>query len=55
MNARLRPRRLATGLALWLAAITAAHLLLNVDWSRVRNRFAPLDQRKLNIAYIPVT
>jgi hypothetical protein len=49
------PRRLGVWLGAWALLITGLHLWLNVDWSEVLNRFAPLDKRKLNIAYIPVT
>jgi NitT/TauT family transport system substrate-binding protein len=38
-----------------LALITAAHAWLNLDWSSMVNDFLPRDQRKLNVAYIPVT
>jgi len=39
----------------WLAVITAAHLLLNVNWQVLMNDRLPEGQRKLNVAYIPVT
>jgi hypothetical protein len=39
----------------WTAAITAAHLALNVDWSALLNDRLPRDQRKFNVAFIPVT
>ena len=39
----------------WLALITTGHVLLNIDWKVVLNERLPLDQRKLNVAYIPVT
>lgn len=39
----------------WLAAITAAHLSLNVNWDVLMNDRLPEAQRKLNVAYIPVT
>ena len=39
----------------WLVAITAAHLALNVDWNILLNDRLPAAQRKLNVAYIPVT
>ncbi|HUP47267.1 MAG TPA: hypothetical protein VNA04_00610 [Thermoanaerobaculia bacterium] len=47
--------RIAIGISAWLALITTAHVALNVDWKVVRNERLPLDQRKLNVAYIPVT
>lgn len=39
----------------WVAAITGAHLALNVDWSALLNDRLARDQRKFNVAYIPVT
>lgn len=47
--------RFAGWIGAWIAAVTAAHLALNVDWSSLLNdRLAP-ERRKLNVAYIPVT
>lgn len=43
------------GLLGWLVALTGLHFWLNVDWSAFRNERLPADQRKLNVAYIPVT
>ena len=48
-------KRIGLGLLLWTAALSAAHLTLNVDWSSFVNDRLPLSQRKLNVAYIPVT
>ena len=39
----------------WVLAITGLHLWLNIDWSSVLNDRLPEAQRRLNIAYIPVT
>ena len=39
----------------WLALITLAHVFMNVNWDVVLNDRLPLDKRKLNVAYIPVT
>jgi NitT/TauT family transport system substrate-binding protein len=39
----------------WLVAITGAHMLLNVNWAVALNDLLPLEKRKLNVAYIPVT
>lgn len=47
--------RLFFGIAAWIVAISGAHLTLNVDWSSLLNERRPLDKRKLNVAYIPVT
>ncbi len=48
-------QRLLSLLLGWVAVITAAHLWLNADWSALLNDRLPLDQRKFNVAYIPVT
>jgi hypothetical protein len=40
---------------MWIAAITAAHMALNVDWGVLMNDRLPVARRKLNVAYIPVT
>lgn len=49
------PKRLAAMLAGWVAVVTAAHFSLNLDWSSLVNERLPRDQRKFNVAYIPVT
>lgn len=38
-----------------LTIVAALHLWLNVDWMMVLNDRRPLEQRRLNVAYIPVT
>lgn len=48
-------RRVVLGIVVWVVAITAAHLGWNFDWSPVWNERLPLEKRKLNVAYIPVT
>jgi hypothetical protein len=48
-------KKITSGILLWVTAITAAHLGLNMDWSIVLNDRLPQDKRKLNVAYIPVT
>ena len=48
-------KKILIGAAVWVAAITAAHMALNVDWNVLLNDRLPLDKRKLNVAYIPVT
>ncbi|MDQ5857157.1 MAG: ABC transporter substrate-binding protein, partial [Acidobacteriota bacterium] len=48
-------KRVTLGVFVWTAALTAAHLAMNVDWSSVVNDRLPPDKRKLNVAYIPVT
>ncbi len=48
-------RKIATGIAAWLVLITSAHFAMNVNWSVLLNDRLPEAQRKLNVAYIPVT
>jgi len=48
-------RKIAFGVAAWVAVITAAHLSTNVDWKVLLNDRLPEHERKLNVAYIPVT
>lgn len=48
-------RKLLYGFSLWIAAVTAAHLSLNVNWQVLMNDRLPVAKRKLNVAYIPVT
>lgn len=40
---------------LWISGITGLHLALNVDWMVILNDRLPENQRRLNVAYIPVT
>ncbi len=39
----------------WVITITLLHLALNFDWATYRNEQLPEGERKLNVAYIPVT
>jgi hypothetical protein len=39
----------------WIVAITGLHAWLNVDWKSIFNEYLPENERKLNVAYIPVT
>jgi hypothetical protein len=48
-------RKIVIGVVAWLALITSAHAWLNINWAVVANQWLPLDKRKLNVAYIPVT
>jgi hypothetical protein len=48
-------RKLVVGITAWLIAITGLHLWLNFDWESFLNDSRPEGQRKLNVAYIPVT
>jgi hypothetical protein len=49
---RTRTVSLLTG---WLLTITGLHLWLNFDWAAFLNDSLPERERKLNVAYIPVT
>lgn len=48
-------RKITLGLAAWIVVLTTAHLMLNVDWNVMLNDRLPEGERKLNVAYIPVT
>lgn len=47
--------RVVMAVAAWLVVISGLHVWLNMDWSSVRNEWRPEAERKLNVAYIPVT
>jgi hypothetical protein len=48
-------RKIALAVSVWIAVITAAHMGTNVDWQVLMNDRLPESERKLNVAYIPVT
>jgi hypothetical protein len=48
-------RKLILAIGAWIVAITAAHSMLNVNWQVLMNDRLPEADRKLNVAYIPVT
>ncbi len=48
-------RKLVLAIGAWIIAITSAHFVLNVNWQVLMNDRLPEGQRKLNVAYIPVT
>ena len=48
-------KRIAIWLFVWTAAISALHAWLNVSWAEIFNDRLPPGERKLNVAYIPVT
>jgi NitT/TauT family transport system substrate-binding protein len=48
-------KRVVIWILLWAGIVTALHLRLNISWSEVMNDHLPEEQRKLNVAYIPVT
>jgi hypothetical protein len=39
----------------WIVTVTGLHLWLNFDWASFLNDFRPEAERRLNVAYIPVT
>ena len=48
-------KKLVWGIVGWVVAITGLHMVWNVNWAVALNDLLPLDKRKLNVAYIPVT
>ena len=48
-------RKILFGAVAWLVVITAAHMAINVEWKVLLNDRLPESERKLNVAYIPVT
>ena len=50
----LKTRIVAASLG-WLGVITGLHAYLNVSWPSIVNDYLPAEQRKFNVAYIPVT
>ena len=48
-------RKILLGVCLWVVGITGLHLGLNFSWSVLLNDRLPENQRKLYVAYIPVT
>jgi hypothetical protein len=47
--------KMAVGAIAWLALVSSLHGALNVDWATLTNDRKPEAERKLNVAYIPVT
>lgn len=50
-----KTRRIGAIVLAWVAVVTGLHFYMNADWSVFMNERLPLDKRKLNVAYIPVT
>jgi putative salt-induced outer membrane protein YdiY len=48
-------KKLTLAITAWIVAITGAHFALNVNWQVLMNDRLPEADRKLNVAYIPVT
>jgi hypothetical protein len=47
--------KMLLGALAWVALVSSLHAGLNVDWSSLMNDRLPEAERKLNVAYIPVT
>jgi NitT/TauT family transport system substrate-binding protein len=47
--------KIVLSVSAWLVAISALHGYLNVNWGSMLNDYRPPAQRKINVAYIPVT
>src|ERR1700735_2014937 len=47
--------KITLGVFGWLLLITGLHAWLNVNWAAVLNDYRPLAQRKITVAYLPVT
>ena len=48
-------KRLLLSVTAWVVAITGLHLWFNFDWATFRNDRLPESERRLNVAYVPVT
>ncbi|MBJ6763927.1 ABC transporter substrate-binding protein [Myxococcaceae bacterium JPH2] len=48
-------QRVVLAALLWMGSLTGLHLWLNVDWAAVLNARLPENERKLTVAYVPVT
>jgi NitT/TauT family transport system substrate-binding protein len=48
-------KRITSIVLVWVVIVTAAHMVLNVNWAVLLNDRLPEGKRKLNVAYIPVT
>src|SRR6204780_2362594 len=47
--------KVVLGASAWIVLISALHSWLNVSWATVLNEYRPLAERKIVVAYIPVT
>lgn len=48
-------KKIVIGVLAWTTVVSGLHMKLNVDWSVFINDRLPENQRKINIAFIPVT
>jgi NitT/TauT family transport system substrate-binding protein len=47
--------KLALGITGWIILVSILHGVLNVNWASVLNNYRPVNERKITVAYIPVT
>ena len=47
--------RVLLGVLAWTVLISGLYLRFNLDWAALINDRLPESERKLNVAYIPVT
>jgi NitT/TauT family transport system substrate-binding protein len=52
---KTQTKRVVLAVTAWLVVVSGLHLWLNMDWSSLRNELRTEAERKLNVAYIPVT
>jgi NitT/TauT family transport system substrate-binding protein len=55
MEMTKQTKRVVLTVVAWLTVVSGLHMWLNMDWSSVRNEWRVEEERKLNVAYIPVT
>ncbi len=48
-------RRISLALLAWLVVLSGLHAYLNVNWAALLNEYRPAAQRKITVAYLPVT
>ena len=51
---RLKTKVILIGIG-WLVIISGLHAWLNVNWAAVLNEYRPIQDRKITVAYLPVT
>lgn len=47
--------KMILGVLAWLVLITSLHGYMNVNWVAITNEYLPVEKRRFNVAYIPVT
>ncbi len=48
-------RKVLLSFVAWVALVSALHGYLNVNWAAVLNEYRPLNERRITVAYLPVT